>query len=282
MGPGKEKAKFSGTEQNSNRKISVITEDVPGGGQVKPSDYQAALQKECGARYEGNPYELPSNNAAAAAAGAVAQMRQSGTTTVILEIGLLNTLYLMSAADAVGWQPEWVLINAYGVDFNTIGTLLPQNQAAHLFGLSAWETPRRFEESECYQAYREIDPDNEPDSTDCQLFWHPMVLLMSGIQEAGPNLTPESFQKGLYKLGYRYPPEPWAIGGGFAEEDWSYMDNVGEVWYSLSAINPENSAPGAYVWSYGAKRFKRGELPLDDSQLFKRGVTSPGGAEVTR
>ncbi len=106
--------------------------------------------------------------------------------------------------------------------------------------------------------------------------------MLDGIQEAGPELTPETFQEGLFKMGHRFPAEPWAIGGGFGPDDYSYMDNVGEVWFNLNAVNPENSAPGAYVWSYEAKRFKRGELPADDGQLFQHGVTTPGGPDVTQ
>ncbi len=274
-------AKFSGSEQGKPRKISIVTENGPGGG-LSPSLYEDALKRECGATYGGKSYELNGGNDSAGASAAVAQMQASGVTTVVVTTNVFNILYLMVAADSVGWQPEWIIINAYGLDFNTVGTLLPANQASHMFGLSAWEVPRRFEETECYQAYKEIDPDNEPDSTSCGLFWHPMVLIFDAIQEAGPKLTPKAFEDGLFKLGHRFPAEPWAIGGGYGPDDYSYMDNVGEVWFSLTAQNPENSAPGAYVWSYGAKRFKRGELPADDGQLFHHGVTTPGGPDQAR
>jgi len=275
-------AKFSGTETNKLRKISVVTEQSHDSGNVAPAVYEQALQHECGATYTGRSFQLESNNDPDGASAAVAQMRTSGVTTIVLEGGLVNALYLMTAAEGVGWQPEWVIVNAFGLDFNLIGTILPANQARHLFGLSAWEVPRRFEETECYQAYKEIDPDNDPDGSVCQLFWHPMVLMLDGVQEAGPRLTPQTFQDGLFKMGHRFPEEPWAIGGGFGPDDYSYMDNVGEVWFNLNAVNPENSAPGAYVWSYGARRFKRGELPPDDGQLFHHGVTTPGGPEYNQ
>lgn len=276
------KAKFAGTAdlQARERKMAVVAENNPAGG-MPPQVFDDALKKECGASYTGGLYELRPGGEAADAGAAVVQMQSSGVTTVVLEANVINTYYLMGAADAQGWQPEWVIYNTLGLDFNTIGTILPPNQSSHLFGLSSWEVPRRFEETECYQAYKEIDPDNEPSSTSCGLHWHIMLMMLNGIQEAGPKLTPESFEKGLFKIGYRYPPEPWAIGGGYGPNDYSYMDNVAEIWFSHNAINPENSAPGAYVWTYGAKRFKRGELPADDSQLFAHGVTTPGGPDNT-
>lgn len=274
------KAVYSGTERNQDRKLALITEQQIDSGNVPPEEYDAAFKRECGATYGSRSYQVGGADPGLATS-AVAQMRASGTTTVILEVGVVNTLLLMVAADAVGWQPEWVMVSPAALDFSSNASILPPSQSAHLFGLSAWEVPRRIEETECYQAYKELDPDNDPDDAVCRLFWHQIILFADGIQEAGPRLNRESFVRGLVGLGHRYPVEPWAIGGGFGPEDFSYMDNVGEVWFSRTAINPVTGQPGAYVWSYDAKRFKRGEIPADTSQLFKHGVTSPGGADVT-
>lgn len=272
-------ARHSGTEQGKTRKISIVTEFGDSGG-LEPHVYENALKKECGATYGGKSYQLKGGNDSGAATTAVLQMQSAGVTTVVLETNVINLLYLMTAAEASGWQPEWVIINSYGLDFNTIGTVMPANQSKHLFGLSGWEVPRRFEETECYQAYKEMDADGEADATTCQLFWHTMVLAMSGIQNAGPRLDAKSFEQGLLRLGHRFPVEPWGIGGGFGPADRSYMDNLGEIWFSLAAQNPENGAPGAYVWTYGATRWKRGEIPDDEgAQLFKHGVTTPGGPD---
>jgi hypothetical protein len=58
------------------------------------------------------------------------------------------------------------------------------------------------------------------------------------------------------------------------------MDDLAEIWFSRLANNPETGNPGAYVFTNGAKRFKRGELPVDSSQLFQHGVTTVGGPDV--
>lgn len=272
---------YSGNEKNTPRKISIVTETTTESARVPISDYEDALKKDCGGVYGGRHYEMAGSDAAAATTMAI-QMKAAGTTTVMLEIGVINTLLLMTAAESVGWQPEWVQVNAFALDFNGNAALLPPTQASHLFGLTAWEIPRRPEETECYAAYKEIDPDNEADSSACVLQWHTLNLMLDGIQQAGPKLTRESYQQGLYRMGNRYPAEPWAIGGGYSQGDYSYMDDVNEIWFSRSAISPLNDQPGAYVYSFGGKRFKRGELPKDDSQLFKHGVVTPGGPDQTR
>jgi hypothetical protein len=273
------KAVYSGTERNRDRKIGLVTESQIDSANVPPEEYEAALKKECGASYGSRTYQVGGADPGVATS-AVAQMRASGVTTVVLEVGVVNTLLMMTAAEAVGWQPEWVMVSPEALDFATNARLLPATQSAHLFGLTAWEAQRRIEETECYQAYKDLDPDNDPDDGVCRLFWHTIILFADGIQQAGPRLNRDSFVRGLYSLGSRYPAEPWAIGGGFGPDDFSYMDDVSEVWFSATAINPSTGQPGAYVFSYGAKRFRRGAIPADDSQLFKHGVTSPGGADV--
>lgn len=273
------RAIYSGTEQARDRKISVVTETSIDSGQVPLSEYQSSLRKECGRSYSDKSFEFGAADATIAL-NAATQMRSNGTTTVVLEIGVVNTLLLMTAAQSIGWQPEWVMVNTEALDFSSNAAILPATQSAHLFGLTSWEIPRRVEETECYAAYKEVDPDNEPEDAVCRLMWHTLVLMVSAIQQAGPNLTRASFEKGLFSLGHRYPVEPWAIGGGYGPGDYSYMDDVSEIWFSRTANNPANGQPGAYVFTHGAKRFKRGELPATSPELFRGGVTTPGGANV--
>ena len=102
---------------------------------------------------------------------------------------------------------------------------------------------------------------------------------MNGIQEAGPNLNQTTFDEALMRLGHRYPKEPWAVGGGFGPDDYSYMDNVGIIWFDSNAIDPATNGPGAYRWTHKGTRFKRGELPADDSELFRKGVNTPGAPD---
>ncbi len=274
------KAQYAGGKlADRDRKVALVVENTPKRG-ISSSVQVDALKRECGASFGGGVYELNTDNAAGDATGIITSLQANGVTSVVLETELVNTLYLMTAASTTGFVPEWLVFNANGLDFNAAGTVLPATEMNHVFGFTAWEVPRRTEESECYQAYREIDPDNEPDSSSCGNFWHPMLMIMNGIQAAGPKLTPQSFEKGLDGIGYRYPVEPWAIGGGYGPDDYTYMDNVSEIWWSPDSARPEDGSPGAYAFTYAGKRFKRGELPADDGQLFKHGVVSPNAPDV--
>jgi hypothetical protein len=141
--------------------------------------------------------------------------------------------------------------------------------------------PHAFESWECEQAYKSIDPSNTADQGTCEYYWHPIVMLMNMIQEAGPHLTPQTVAQGVNRMGYSFPTDPaWAIGGGYGPDDFSYMDNVGVTWWSNSRIDPNTAEPGAYVWVQQGKRFKRGEIPADNSEMFQSGVTGPGQTDT--
>ncbi len=265
-----------GVDKTGPRKIGIITAPEQLQPAAPPEDVAAYLERECGATVD-RVATLGSDNAAAGASAAITDFRSAGVTTIIQEYGGVNALHAMNAADAQSYEPEWVQFSAFALDFNVIGRLMPANQAPHMFGLSAWEIPRPDAQQECYQAYKSIDPANNPDGSSCGNFWHPLMMMMNGIQEAGPKLNQASFDKALINMPRRYPAEPWAIGGGFGPDDYSYMDDINEIWYDPSAVAPNGGYPGAYRYTELGKRYKRGELTTDASELFVHGVTYAGG-----
>lgn len=273
-------AKFAGAgvDTKSPRKIGIITENHSKGG-VPPSLFEGIFKRECGGVLV-DKVELTAEQAPDAASQAIAKFKSEGITTIINETVIYNSIYLTNAAESLGWQPEWIQFSANGLDFSSNVRDFPQNQRKHQFGISAWEIPRPVEQTECYQAYKSIDPANTPDATSCLLFWHPMVMLMNGIQEAGPRLNQRSFDAALLRIPRRYPPEKWAIGGGYGPGDYTYMDNVSEIWFDSTARDT-NGATGAYRWTNRGGRYKRGEFNRDDSQLFAKGVVVPDGPETS-
>jgi hypothetical protein len=142
-----------------------------------------------------------------------------------------------------------------------------------MFGFVNLEWAQQKAVSECWRAYHTVDPNSDPDNGVCTGFWVMMVLTLNGIQGAGPNLTPASFEKGLYAAQHRYALAPFMAGGGFGPDDYSYIDDVGLTWWSSSAIDPINNSPGAYVWTRGGHRFSRGKLPTGDDEFFSSGST---------
>lgn len=235
------------------------------------------LQEQCGIeRDQLVAIDIDSSRESANAdfASAVSRFRAAGVTSVVLQTEFVPAVQIMNASDGQGWYPEWLLFFPYGLDINTLGSLMPQAQMTHAFGLSAWEMPARNAEVECYRAYKSIDPNTEPNMTTCFNFFPQILQFANGVQAAGPKLTPLTFRDALFKIGHRFYPQPWAVGGGFGPGDWTYMDNMAEIWWDPTAPKPENGSPGAYSWVRNGQRYREGELPVEDPLVFSDGTAS--------
>jgi len=182
-----------------------------------------------------------------------------------------NVLLTMQAADNLAYTPEWVLLGNYAIDNNTIATVLPKDQTAHMFGITGLEWPQVAASTECYRAVATVNPGFTPNSTTCYLFWKDLVFMMNGLQGAGPDLTPARFQQAEFAIGHHFLMSAWSQGGGFGPGDYTYPDSVAEIWYDSAATDPSNGAPGAFRFIHNGLRYERGRLPSDDSELFRSG-----------
>jgi hypothetical protein len=137
--------------------------------------------------------------------------------------------------------------------------------------MSGWELPRRFEDSDCYRAYKSVDPAGVPDSNFCTLLWISIEHIINGIQQAGPELTPDTFAEGLYSMPLQQGRGPWAVAGGYSPGDHAFVDTLMEMYWDPEAVDPDGGEPGgAYRFNYGGRRFRPGELT---SELVRDGVT---------
>lgn len=262
--------KFGGSDVNGKpRRFGYLGYKGSKGG-INAQRFADAFARECKGEVE--VVTLNNDTDAQGAIAAITKFRADGVTSIIFYNELVNMLVSMQQADNLGYTPEWVMIGAYAVDTNLIGELLPPRQAAHLFGLSTSEEwPMPNERRECFQAVREIDPSFSPSVSVCNQWWMQLVAQMSALQGAGPNLTPQSFERAMFALGHRFDQANWNLGGGFGPDDRGYTDDVGIVWWSATAANVADGTTGAYVWTHGGKRFQRGQLPQGDAELFSSG-----------
>jgi hypothetical protein len=261
--------KFAGGGLNGQpRKIGFLGWDSIRGG--APVDhFTSQLKSECGATVEAKQLNGP--NDVGGAAAAISRFRADGITTIVFATQGVNVLSGMSTATSIGYYPEWVSLGGYADDTNLIGTVFPKEQSAHLFGFVNVEWAQQKPLKECARAYHTIDPNNDADNGACG-FWPMVVLTLNGLQGAGPNLTPASFEKGMFAANHRYGLTPYMMGGGFGLDDYSYVDDVALTWWNSGAVDPENGAPGAYMFTNGGRRFRRGQLPKGDDQFFVSGT----------
>ncbi len=200
----------------------------------------------------GLEYNLTDNQQAIA--GLMAKMRQEGVTTIILYVDVYTPIAMTREAQRIEYFPEYVQI---GLGSNSAARLLESNQARHMVGITAGELPRQDEDKDWYRAYKEIDPEGDPDSG----YFRSLQQLSGGIQWAGPHLTVESFWQGLKTQPHRVPDPVWSIGGGYDDGDYTYMDYFAMQWWDPDGDDPESSRSGAWCHVLGGQRYMVGEVP---------------------
>jgi hypothetical protein len=142
-------------------------------------------------------------------------------------------------------------------DSDTIGQAYQQDQWSRAFGLSFVAPRQPVRASYGYHAFKAARPKEEPIELVDELYYHVYILAL-GIHMAGPNLTPTTFEQGMFD----YPPRLGPVGlWNFGPEDYTSADDVREIYWDRTARSKYNGKVGAYLDPNPGRRYKVGELP---------------------
>lgn len=200
---------------------------------------------------------------------AILQMRSANTTTVILEMASYAAGALMVAAEQQGWSPEWTF-PATNPNPYSLREFPAPTQMSSTFGPYFTNPPVPFAVSAAGQAVLEQDPtlDGADAYNLVRNTYRSLLVIASGVQAAGPELTPESFAAALESTRWanvsagvapRFPPSVDFVPG----EPWWNRD-VAIAWFDPTEGDAE-SATLCYV--DGGSRF-RSSWP-DATSLFQ-------------
>ncbi len=210
----------------------------------------------------------------------LADLQQQNVTTLIAEGHTAAVVELMRSASSITYQPEWLLLgggNAYQwQEFNFQNA--PPEQTQHLFGLRGMNKGLPLPDSPAMWALREVGGEeglDQIESIGTGPAYQAMLMLASGIQAAGPRLTPENFARALQRLQF---PNPGASAApyyqatvGFAG-DHSMIDDEALTWWSPTAPAYGSRAADNGGWCYISRgaRWKLGQWPEGPQPFFDR------------
>lgn len=162
------------------------------------------------------------------------------------------------------------------VDIALFGRTYDQQQWKHAFGLAL--TPSRTNEDadDAYTLYQWEYGKPPPNNTYGVIVVDPTLLFL-GIQLAGPDLTPESFQAGLFRspiLGGNplAPRTSRGHHGLWPGTDFGGTDDAGILWWNPDAEGQDEVGKvgkGLYEYTKMGKRYTLGEMPSQDPGLFQ-------------
>ncbi|MEX0875628.1 MAG: hypothetical protein WD646_14435 [Actinomycetota bacterium] len=258
---GRPAAYAGGDLQGQARRIAVISPDNP--------EYQQCVDSGVDiVRSEGNSYAMRESytldiaSLSSQAASLVAKMRSQDITSVACVCDPILPIFMTAKAHEQTWFPEWFVTGTALTDVDVLGQLYDQEEWSHAFGISALGELEPLRGSFAYQAYKSIRKDEPALIVD--ILYYTIYMLALGIHMAGPNLTPETFEKGMFAYpGGQGIAGRWKFGPG----DYTPMEDAREIWWDPEARSVQNGEPGAYRGD--KRRYKVGEWTREAPNVFK-------------
>jgi hypothetical protein len=202
---------------------------------------------------------------AAAAQNAVVAMHQAQVSTVVCVCQILATAAISSSANSQNYFPEWITERS---DQNVLTQGWAASERPSMMMVSSF--PKQIRESQSFfiQALQEVDPGFCPCASSLdflygQLTYWQLLMLASGVQMAGPDLTPYSFQRGLQSTVFPNPPDPLDEGHvSFAGGRHTMIDDYLVAWWNSAQSPPYQGDPqGSWCYAEGGRRFALGAFP---------------------
>ena len=213
-------------------------------------------------------YKVDINSMPNQASNIVAQLKDAGVTTVVCACDpVMLALGMAPKANEQDWEPEWLTAGLAFVEQDIVAQLIDDRQWRHAFGIAFNAESEPIGGSFPYAAFKQVRPDDEP-AFGVEEMYYQLYMLAIGIQLAGPNLTPQSFEAGMFSYPGRSGPRGfWSFGPG----DYTPMDDFREIWWDPDRISPQNNKPGAWVQLGGGARYTAKTMPSGPAPFFEEG-----------
>lgn len=210
----------------------------------------------------------------------ILKMQQAGVTSIVCLCQLFNFAVIQSAASNQGYYPEWLTSSFGGLDLNGFFKVggSPPDQLAHTFGTTTAPRQVPYTDEPYFWAVREIDPTWSPAAdasatvASSLISYRSLLILASGIQMAGPILTPQTFAAGLARTVFPNPDHPNRPGKvSFRGGRKGFMLDGAEWWWSNTAASPfRGDGRGSICYVDHGARHSKGGWPRGPDDVFFR------------
>jgi hypothetical protein len=213
-------------------------------------------------------YKLDINSMPNQASNIIAQLKNAGVTSILCGCDpVMLALGLTPKANEQNYHPEWLTSGLAFVDQDIVSQLIDQQQWNHAFGIAYNAESEPLGHSFPYAAYKSVRPHDEP-AFGVEELYYQMYLLALGLQMAGPNLNPQTFEAGMFAYpGGHGPRGYWHFGPG----DYTPTDDYREIWWSPAKVSEQNNKAGAWVQMNGGARYTSSNPPRGAAPWFQGG-----------
>jgi hypothetical protein len=138
----------------------------------------------------------------------LANLEREGVTSVILFGSADEAALVMRSAAGINYTPEWISSGVGDLGSEeadaSFSENAPSSESEYLIGMTPASKYLPYAEMPWSQAYAD-EGITTPVDYGYSDFYHEMLILASGVQAAGPDLTPQTFATGLRGLQFPNP-----------------------------------------------------------------------------
>jgi len=205
------------------------------------------------------------------------KLKASGATSVIFAGDPIMPIYLTRACAAVDYYPEWIITGIVLTDSSTLGRYYDQKEWAHAFGVTSLGVPTSGTAEDGNRVYRWwYGAGTSPPSLAAPAIMPPILQTFTGVQLAGPDLTPATFMTGLFRMppvggGPTTTLQAYGYQGAFPRPSYSSPADYSFVWYDATAKGPDEEGvdgTGLMRFVNGGVRYRAGVVPSGPVPMF--------------
>ena len=180
--------------QKEKRVFGLVTPDNP--EYVLLGQQIAAGLKACGAPLpQWSRYSIDVSTEEQQSLSIVGQMNARGVTSVLCVCDPVMEVFMGDNASSQHYDPEWLMTDW----LDPLGRVVDQSEMAHAI-TAEWLTFPPLAQNEAYRVFKLADPSGQPqEKYYVEAYWTALYLF-DVLQQAGPALTPLSFERGAFTL----------------------------------------------------------------------------------
>jgi hypothetical protein len=272
--PGSGKNPTTNDIRSKPRVLGVISTDDPE-NKLAINDLKQELAK-CGAKVAHEFfYSQDIGRAQEQRSAAVQRMRENSnggeSTSIMCFCDLVAPVFLYQTCEEQGYYPEHIQVGSGFMDADQASqaydnTLQPRGfQYENSFGISSIAGQVKLADSSATKVFQAGGGSGLPyTSSGSALDYYMLVATM--IQAAGPELTPANVERGMFSQGEIGIglTDPFKNGRVMKPGDYTWNEDMREVYWSKNQKSPFNDKPGTYIALNGGKRFRLGEYQPGD------------------
>ncbi len=263
-------ARFAGDPllQRLPRKVAIVADDLD---ILRPAldELEAGIDRCDRNGAQMALYSLDTSTAVAQSTTLMAKLKGENVTTILWAGDPIFPVFGTHAATSQAYFPENVMEGGLLMDIDVLARAYDAQQWQHAFGIGDLPAFQSVEHSDGAKVYRATGGTG---TVPLAAFgWIGDAVIANSLQEAGPNLTPLTFERATLTSpsygGWSRAHDPHIPYLHFAPGKYTWISDAREIYWSASATSEFDGKQGAYVGLNGGQRYVAGEWTAGEPNL---------------